>query len=305
MNAIRNFLYYTWFIAKQLSFLIPAAIGIVGFVIQLFIAIPLPQWIYLLVAVIGFLIASYQVYRDTGGTFPPPVVKPSPFELLPISFEIGLSRDIPQIEIWLYAVNHQPKDLVFQSIAVTDFHLSGGPGLDNIPSSDMDCIPPKCSKRVLCRRRLLEAEVRRIIENARRGDITNANYLLTAHAQIGRKAHSYKTPSSCYMNGLVSGVPDLPDKELKKEPVIIKEAYYGVLSDPQKTCEVTSILQNIVSASAGRFHLSGTEQQYGNLFSDPAPYERKRLEVVFVHDEKEISITVPEGTELTLPLRLS
>lgn len=210
-NAVRSIWLYIRRIIAKWALQVSAIVGIVGFVIQLLIpAIPLPQWVYPLIALIGFFVASYQVYLDVAGALPSQPPKPLPYELLPISFEIVCNTEIPWIGMYLYAVNHQSKELVLQPFDVTSFHLSGGPSLGKISLEHEYCIPPKQSNSVFCRRDLLDAEVR-AIKRARRENPINATFSVTAHALAGRKSLSYKNPSLS-ASGWISGVPIPPNE---------------------------------------------------------------------------------------------
>ena len=129
-NVVSDLLLYAQRIARKWVFWLFTALDLVALIAQfLYPAIHLPQLVFLLITLVGFFWAGYQVYRDIAAQLPSQPIKPPPYELLPLSFRIELRQEIPQIEVWLYAVNHQSRELVLQSLDVTSFHLSGGPGL--------------------------------------------------------------------------------------------------------------------------------------------------------------------------------
>jgi hypothetical protein len=90
------------------------------------------------------------------------------------------------------------------------------------------------------------------------------------------------------------------ERELPAEVVdgqlIIKSGRYGARDT---WADVTLTLQSMVSG--GRLQL---DKRYNVLFGDPIERVRKTLIVDYLHSGREISITVPENTKLTLPLIL-
>lgn len=206
-NAVSDLLLYAQLIARKWVFWLFAALDLVALIAQLlYPAFRLPQPAFLLIILVGFFWASYQVYRDIAAHLPSQPIKPSPYELLPLSFDIELRQEIPRIRVWLYAVNHQSKELVLQSLDVTDFRLSRGPSLDNISLSGETCVPSRQSRQVLCRRHLIEAEVH-AIERTHQRNPANATFSATTRALVGRKHLHYETPSLS-VNGWVSGIPN-------------------------------------------------------------------------------------------------
>jgi hypothetical protein len=205
---MRDLLIYTRHITRKWVFWLFAALDLVALIAQfLYPAFRLPQLAFLLIILVGFFWAGYQVYRDIAAQLPSQPIKPFPYyELLPLSFNVVLRQEIPWIEVWLYAVNHQSKELVLQSLDVMSFHLSGGPSLDNISLSRETRVPPRQSRQVLCRRSLIEAEVH-AIERTHQRNPANATFSATTRAFVGRKHLRYETPSLS-VNGWVSGIPN-------------------------------------------------------------------------------------------------
>jgi hypothetical protein len=125
------------------------------------------------------------------------------FELLPREFEIWLGQDIPHIDIWLFVVNYLSKEIVFDLFQIKHFYLSGGPALDKIEPNGEIRIPSKSSSIVLCRRNLIDSEVRALgkKEGSQR---QNATISLICRAIGGKKKYS-REDSSLSMNGLIRG----------------------------------------------------------------------------------------------------
>jgi hypothetical protein len=201
-SGLRDLLTYARHITRKWVFWIFAALDLVALIAQLlYPAFRLPQLAFFLIILVGFFWAGYQVYRDIAAQLPSRPIKPFPYELLPLSFNVVLGQEIPWIEVWFYAVNHQSRELVLQSLDVMSFHLSSGPSLDKISLSRETCVAPRQSRRVLCRRHLIEAEVH-AIERTHRRNPANATFSVTTRALVGRKHLHYET-GSLSINGRV------------------------------------------------------------------------------------------------------
>ncbi len=192
-------------IARKWVLWLFTALDLVALIAQfIYPSFHLPQLVFLLIILIGFFWAGYQVYHDIIVQLPSRPIEPPPYELLPLSFHVELRQEIPQIEIWFYVVNYQSRELVLQSLDVTDFHLSGGPGLANIPMTDETRLPPKRSRLVLCRRALIETEVH-AVERTSQSTPTNATFSASTRSLAGRKQLHYRT-GSLSANGWVLGI---------------------------------------------------------------------------------------------------
>lgn len=208
-NALADILIYSRMIARKWVLWLFAALDLVALAAQVvYPAFRFPQLAFLLIMLVGFFWAGYQVYRDIAAQVPSQPIKPAPYEILPLSFDIELRQDIPRIIVWLYVVNHQSRRLDFHSLRVMGFNLSGGPSLDDIALSGEIHVPPRQSRQVLCRRGLSDAEVRSIGSTERRNPV-NATFLATAHASVGRSQLRQQT-AQLSMNGWISGMPDSP-----------------------------------------------------------------------------------------------
>jgi hypothetical protein len=177
------------------------AVGLIGFAAKLaYPNLPLPQWVYLLIAFVGVVWAGYQVYRDIA---PPRQLPPPPYELLPRSFEIHLATSSARIQVWLYAVNYRAKELRIGLLQVTGFRLSGCESLDPISPEGETHIPARQSRLVSCNRRLLDAEARQIAA-CKPGSPANTSFSIRSNALAGRK-HLRWENTQLSSNGFVQG----------------------------------------------------------------------------------------------------
>ncbi len=208
-NVVSDLLSYAQRIVGKWVFWLFTILDLVALIAQfLYPTFHLPQLVFLLITLAGFFWAGYQVYCDIAAQLPSQPIKPPPYELLPISFRIELCQEIPQIEVWLYTVNHQSRELFLQSLNITNFYLSSGPSLENISMLHEIRVPPRQSQQVLCRRHLIEAEVQ-AIDRTRQRNPTNATFSATTRSLAGRKQLHYETiPLS--INGWVSGIQNSP-----------------------------------------------------------------------------------------------
>ena len=130
------------------------------------------EWLFsgvgvaLAAAIVAFLRGRIRSRRRDQGaqerqTFAPPSPPvPSDIELRPQWFELSLSQQIPQIEIWFYVINHLPKSIELQSLHVSQFQISAAPGIESIPLPEQPSLPPRHTTSVQCRRALADTEVR-------------------------------------------------------------------------------------------------------------------------------------------------
>ncbi|MCL5952146.1 MAG: hypothetical protein M1132_10585 [Chloroflexi bacterium] len=151
---------------------------------------------------------EHHVPRGEPATAYPPLAqaipqKPLEYEFLPLSFDVSLNQEIPQIAIWLYAVNYLPTALEFRSLQVRNIYLSTGPDLASIPATDEVRVPARHSKLVHCRRALLDAEVRAIDKKSLTAP-WNATLAITCKIVQGRKEAPYGS-GLISMNGWVAG----------------------------------------------------------------------------------------------------
>jgi len=134
--------------------------------------------------------------------------EPAEVEILPLSFQASLRQEIPQLEIWLYIVNHLRRELVIQSLKIPHFNFTGGPTIDDISSAGEPRIPACRSSPVILRRPLIDSEVR-AIERSQQRNPANASFSAIARGTAGRKHPELDTPQLS-SNGWITGIPTAP-----------------------------------------------------------------------------------------------
>ena len=91
--------------------------------------------------------------------------------------------------------------------------------------------------------------------------------------------------------------PDL-EVDILQGQLVITDGQYGADND---WTDVSAILKSMITG--GRLELRG---KYNQLFGhDPIEGTPKKLKVVYIHNGREVSLTVPEDTTLVLPVPLS
>ena len=147
---------------------------------------------------------------DLGRPFIQPAAKlraPSPLgiELLPVSFEVGLNREIPRIMISLYAVNYCKDPLHLRFATVFQFQLSGGPFLENISLPAEYSVAPQRSMLITCRRALIDSEIRAIAQG--RSESLNSAVVSIRARGVVRKRELEFEHFNQQVIGLVTGNP--------------------------------------------------------------------------------------------------
>ena len=201
MAAPQDFLTYARLALRKWTSMVLTAVGLIGFAVKLlYPSLPLPQWTYLLTAFAGVVAAGYQVYRDVA---PPRQLPPPPYELLPRSFDIYLGPSSARIQVSLYGVNYQAKELRIEFLQVTGFRLSGCESLDLLSPEGETHIPARQSRLISCNRRLLDAEARQIAA-CNPGSPANASFSITSKALAGGR-HLRWENAQLSSNGFVQG----------------------------------------------------------------------------------------------------
>ncbi len=184
-----NILTYTQLIVRNWIPLAIAVLDIIVFAAQLlFPSLPfrLPQFAFLLILVICLYWASYQVYVDIASKLSSFPTEPPPYEVLSYYFDINFG-DISRITVFLYVVNHQSRELVLESVEVTNFHLSGGvPYLDPIRHTENTHVSARYSKLITCSRQLTDGEAK-AITRTQREKLANADFSVLIQALAGRQ----------------------------------------------------------------------------------------------------------------------
>jgi hypothetical protein len=146
-------------------------------------------------------------HGDAGGTLraKPPRKLPPSYDILPHSFEIWLHQDIPHVQVWFYVVNYLAAELILQTFSITSFHLSGGPGIENITANGEVRIPPHQSVHVMCRKNLIDTEAR-AIERTPQSIQSNATLSISTRGFAGRRKFNQDLLARS-MNGWIRGIP--------------------------------------------------------------------------------------------------
>lgn len=203
--SLGNLLAYSKLIGRKWIFWLFALLDILGLLAQVvFPQLQIPTGPFIALAFIGFFWAGFQVYGDLASRLPSRPIPPPPFELLPLSFEVSLSQEIPKINIWLYISNHQSREIIINSLELTSFNLAGGRTLDVIQHSDEITIPKSQSKSVCCRRTLTDSEIRSISKTQILTHAT-ASYSANARAALGRK-HVSQRSLQMHTTGRILGI---------------------------------------------------------------------------------------------------
>ena len=206
-NTAENIVFYARLIMNKWVFWVMALLDLIAFIaLLLYPAFRLPQVALLFVTLIGFFWAGFQVYSEKPNSLQAQPIKALPYDLLPLSFEIQLQSQVPEIRVNLYVVNYQSKELVVDEFKVTEFTLSGTQSLD-IPISHPDeiRIQSKQSRLVACHRPLIESEVR-LIMSTQKNDRANATFLAAARVHLGHK-HLNNSFQRRSISGRILGIP--------------------------------------------------------------------------------------------------
>ena len=90
--------------------------------------------------------------------------EPRELEVYPISFDVNLGSQVPQVEVNLRAINHLAKPLVLESVRLT-IHISCMRGFERLELVMEVEIPPRNSSEIWCRRELVDSEIRLLRES--------------------------------------------------------------------------------------------------------------------------------------------
>lgn len=64
MNTIKRFFKYLWYVIKDIFMIICFGLDVVGVILTYQTDIDIPSWIYIVVLVVGFIIANFKIYVD-------------------------------------------------------------------------------------------------------------------------------------------------------------------------------------------------------------------------------------------------
>ena len=128
---------------------------------------------------------------------------PHNFELRPISFMVDLVQSVPFVELRYYAINHLNRQLTLTEAKVTQFRLSGGMSIEQIPIVQEFSVLPRTSFVVYFRRNLIDSEAR-VLMQEKIPLPGNGSFSLTAKAKCGRREYTYGPVSSMWIEGWVN-----------------------------------------------------------------------------------------------------
>lgn len=125
------------------------------------------------------------------------------FQLRPISVRIDLLNPVPYIELKYYAINYLKRQL---TLITSDTQVTGldcGTHIDQIPLYQEYALAPRQSSLVIFRRKLLDSEVRVLLQVQLQNPLS-ASFSLTAKAKYHRKEYVYGPISSQTIDGWVN-----------------------------------------------------------------------------------------------------
>jgi hypothetical protein len=219
MNTeIKNFILYGKLIVQKWILWVFITIDITAVIAQIiFPSFKIPQLLFIVSAIIGLFWAGYQVNHDISPNYFSQHKELPPFEILPLSFEVALNRNIPCIEIYIYFVNYFSKEIFLQSIEITDFRISGIQQIENIIKTIDYPISPKSSSQIMCHRNLIDAETH-LFDSISTYTNQHATFGVKAVSKLGSKTVRYNNPSIS-INGSISA----KYKEVQAQPPAVGE----------------------------------------------------------------------------------
>src|SRR5712692_4411408 len=119
-------------------------------------------------------------------------------------FEVSVRVPIPEMSVMLRAVNYTTKRLFLKTIKVTYLHFESSPALEDMMAENYE-LPPRSSREVMCRRRLIDLEIRGISGMKWKG-FYSGTLGAQAEGTIGRKALYHLLPYSTVIRGVVEGL---------------------------------------------------------------------------------------------------
>ncbi|MFL5561263.1 MAG: hypothetical protein ACJ79K_07310 [Gemmatimonadaceae bacterium] len=132
-------------------------------------------------------------------------VRPDGYELFPIHFEIGLTQELPQLTVWMLAINYTKKPLQLDTASISYFHLSGGPSLEQIQLLNAPRVEGGCARQIAFRRVLADSEIRALLRSQPQLPETAAMNL-TSHGRTGRKERVFMS-SAKHIAGWITRPP--------------------------------------------------------------------------------------------------
>lgn len=122
---------------------------------------------------------------------------PKEVQLLPFTWEVTATADIPKVAVFLWLVNYRTKPLTLSRATVAGFQIEGVPYFDDIHNLEHITLPAKTSRAVYIRSSLVDAEAR-VLQAAKGRGFMRASFLLSAdwHSGRARGKFEYTAPQS-------------------------------------------------------------------------------------------------------------
>lgn len=129
--------------------------------------------------------------------------RPLELEIQPQHFELNLDNEVPEIRVYLFAINYLDSPIKLSTVRVDHFRLSVGTVLDGIALAQEVTLNARRCHHVMCRRVLVDSETRTFLKGAV-DPRPSASVTLSARGQSGRKMVEFGPNSSVSMNGYIS-----------------------------------------------------------------------------------------------------
>lgn len=129
--------------------------------------------------------------------------RPLDVELLPQQFEVRLTNTVPDVQVFVYAVNHLNRKITVEALSVEQFRLSSGHPLGTIQFGSEIEIDARRSRVLMCQRVLADSETR-ALEVLPVSPMPNASMTLCGRVRAGRKLMKIGPDSGVCMNGYIA-----------------------------------------------------------------------------------------------------
>ena len=133
--------------------------------------------------------------------------QPLDVEVVPLSFQVSLTQQIPDVWVWLRVINYLNRDLTVSDVTATYCQVDRGPPLENIPGGEHR-ITARRSIDVRCRRTLLDAETK-VFLTVPWTDEFSAHLNLRLRGTAGKKPIALDV-GGFSIRGWITGLPSYP-----------------------------------------------------------------------------------------------
>lgn len=122
------------------------------------------------------------------------------FALLPIYFQVDLTKQIPSVEVRFYAVSYLPRPILLSDLSLS-LQVASLPSIEDIPLRQKDWrVEPKEEEVIVCSRQLTNAERELPWTDGR---VSGCSFTLKAHAIDGQQKFAYGPVGSMAIDGWV------------------------------------------------------------------------------------------------------